>query len=55
LLIPKSEDRSLVWLSSERLCQHLTKTDADTQLSIGLSPMEELGEGLKELKRIAIS
>jgi hypothetical protein len=23
-------DRSLVWLSAERLCQHLTKTDADT-------------------------
>jgi hypothetical protein len=22
-------DRSLVWLSSERFCQHLTKTDAD--------------------------
>ena len=23
-------DRSLVWLSSKKLCQHLTKTDADT-------------------------
>jgi hypothetical protein len=23
-------DRSLVWLSYERLCQHVTKTDADT-------------------------
>jgi hypothetical protein len=23
-------DKSLVWLPSERLCQHLTKTDADT-------------------------
>jgi hypothetical protein len=47
-------DRSLV--VSERICQHLTKTDADTQPIIELSletPMEKLGEGLKELKGIS--
>ena len=44
-------DRSLVWLSSERLCQYLTKTDADTHSPE--TPMEELGEELKELKGIA--
>ena len=47
-------DRSLVWLSSERLCQLLTKTEKDT---VNLwtkprTPMEELGEGLKELRGI---
>jgi hypothetical protein len=50
-------DRSLVWLSSERFCQHLTKTDADThsqafELSLG-TPIEELRGKLKELKGIA--
>jgi hypothetical protein len=43
----------MAWLSYERLCHHLKKTDADTQPTIGLrlgTPMEELGEGLKELK-----
>ena len=29
-------DRSLEWLSSERICQQMTETDADTA-SIGLS------------------
>jgi hypothetical protein len=45
-------DRSLIQLSPERLCQILTNRDADAH-SIGLStgtPMEEKGEGLKELK-----
>jgi len=39
-----------------RLCQHLTESDADTQPTSGLSlgtPMEELEEGLKELKGMA--
>jgi len=44
-------------MNPERFYQHLTNTDADTQQPItGLSmrtPMEELGEGLKELKGIA--
>jgi hypothetical protein len=45
-------DKSLVWLSSERLCKHLTNTNA-----IRLrpwTPSEELGEGLKEMKVMAI-
>ena len=45
-------DRSLVWLSPERLCQILTNTDVDV-CSIGWSkwsPMEDLEKGLKELK-----
>jgi hypothetical protein len=50
-------DRSLVWLSSEKLYQQLTETDADTlEPTIGLrsgTPTKELGEGLKELKRMA--
>jgi hypothetical protein len=49
-------DRNLVWLSSERLCQHMTDRCKYSQPTIGLSPgipMEELGEGLKELKGIA--
>ena len=33
-------DRRLVWLSSERLCQHLTKTEADTHSQ----PLAELGD-----------
>jgi hypothetical protein len=40
-------DRNLAWLSSERFYQQLTET------TIGLSsgtPMEDLEEGLKELK-----
>ena len=47
-------DRRLIQLSTERLCQILTNTDMGVlQPTIGLStgtPMEELGEGLKELK-----
>ena len=45
-------DRSLAWLSSERLYQQLTET-MQIQPTIRLrsgSPMEDLGEGLKELK-----
>ena len=48
-------DKSLAQVSSERLYQHLTKTDADTHsqpTTLGLSwrtPMEDLWEGLKEL------
>jgi hypothetical protein len=50
-------DRSLAWLSSERLYQQLTKADAFTQQTIielnsGI-PIEELGEGLKKLKGFA--
>ena len=46
-------DKSLARISSERLYQQMTETDADT---IGLRsgiPIEELGEGLKKLKDIA--
>jgi hypothetical protein len=41
-------------VSSERLCQSLTNTDVDvcSQLNTG-NPIEELGEGLKELKGFA--
>jgi hypothetical protein len=46
-------DRSRAWPSSERLYQQLTKADADTAKR-SETPMEELGEGLKELKRMAI-
>ena len=49
-------DRILVWLSFERLCQSLTNRDGCLKPMIGLSlgtHMEELGEGLKELKGIA--
>jgi hypothetical protein len=47
-------ERSLVWLSSERLHQHLTKTDGDnSQPTIGLSLETPDLEGLKELKGIA--
>jgi hypothetical protein len=50
--------RNLLQLSSERLCQCLTNTEANgcSQSTIGLStgsPMEELEKGLKELKGIA--
>ena len=41
-------DRSLRQLSPERLCQSLTSTDVDTHST--RTPMEELGEGLKEVK-----
>ena len=45
-------DRSLAWLSSERLYQQLTETDADT-IELRLeNPLEESEEGLKELKGI---
>nr|ACD47043.1 ASL1/AK132805 fusion protein [Mus musculus] len=44
-------DSSLVWLSSERLCQHVTNTDADTQSL--RTAMDKLGEWMKELKGIA--
>jgi hypothetical protein len=37
--------RSLVWLSSERICQHLTKSDVAT--------LQAAWERLKELNRIA--
>jgi hypothetical protein len=46
-------DRSLAQLSSEKFYQQLTETCSYSQPSIGLklgTPMEELGEGLKELK-----
>ena len=50
-------DRSLAWLFSERFYQHLTKYRCRySQPTIGLSPetpVDELGEGLKELKEIA--
>jgi hypothetical protein len=50
-------DRNLVWLFPERLCQCLTNTRCKySQTTIRLSPgtpMEELGEGLKELKGFA--
>ena len=49
------EERSLVWLSSEKFYQQLTETDADTYSLIDLrsgTPIEEPGEGLKELNVI---
>jgi hypothetical protein len=54
-VVTRDTDRSLAWLSSERPYQQLIKTDADTyiQPAIGLksgTPMEELEEGLKEMK-----
>jgi hypothetical protein len=43
--------RSLAWLFPERLCQNLTNTDADAPNHHNeQEAMEELGEGLKELK-----
>ena len=49
LLMPRLlADRSLAWLTFERLYQHLTKTDCRyLQLTVGLSPgkpVEELGK-----------
>ena len=50
-------DRSLAWLSSERPNKQLTETDIDTSSqALGWdqgSPMEKLGEGLKDLKGMA--
>ena len=46
-------DRSLIWLSPERLCQSLTNTEADAHSQPG-PPMEELEKGLKELKGFTI-
>jgi hypothetical protein len=53
-------DRSLIWLSPERLCQPVLDNYivGCLQPTIGLStrfPMEELGKGLKELKWVAVS
>ena len=53
-------DRNLARLSSERLYQQLTETDAYIYLhsTIGLrsgTPVEELGEGLKVLKEMTTS
>jgi hypothetical protein len=39
-------DRSLIWLSPERLCQCLTNTEVDAHSH----PMEELEKGPNELK-----
>ena len=50
-------ERRLVWLSSERLNQHLTNSDVDTHSQSSTesqTPMEELKEKLKELKGIEI-
>ena len=51
-------DRSLIELSSERLCKSLTNSEADacSQPTIGLNmgtPMEELAKGLKGQKGFA--
>ena len=47
-------DRSIAWLSSESLYQHLTETDAQTSIGLRLgTPMGELGEELKELNEMA--
>ena len=52
-------DRSVIWLSPERLCQSLTNTEAvGSKPTIGLSvgsPMEELEKGLTALKGFATS
>ena len=47
-------DRSLIWLFPERLCQSLTKTEAEShsQLSMG-SPMEKSEKGMKGLRGFA--
>ena len=48
-------DGSLAWLSSEMLYQQLSERDADTTVNhwteVG-TPMEELREGLRELKQL---
>lgn len=52
-------DNSLGWLSSDRLNQQLTETDASTfRHLIGLrlkNTMEEIQEGIKVLKEMAIA
>ena len=45
-------DRSLAWLSSERLYQQILTVNNWTEVR---DPMEELGEGSKELKGMATS
>jgi hypothetical protein len=49
-------DRSLVWLSSERLCHHLTKTDEDIYrepCNYTWNPDGRDRERMKELKGLA--
>ena len=59
LLMPEMlGDRSLIWLSYERVYHYLTTNDADTHtqpLDGPRSPMEQLGDGLNELKGKASS
>jgi hypothetical protein len=45
-------DRSPIWLLPERFYQHQMQKQPTIGLSLG-APVEELGEGLKELKGIA--
>jgi hypothetical protein len=46
--------RSGAWLSSEKLCQHLRQIEIQSTIGLSLgTPMEELGEELKELMGIA--
>jgi hypothetical protein len=48
--LPRSADRSLIQLSPERLCHILTSIDVNAcSVSTG-TPMDDLGEGLKELE-----
>ena len=47
-------DRSLAWLSSERLYQQVTETDLHKIIGQKPeTPVVELGEGVKKLKRKA--
>jgi hypothetical protein len=50
-------DGSLIWLSPERLCQSLTKTEAEAHSQLldraWGSPMEEVEKELKELRGFA--
>jgi hypothetical protein len=47
-------NRSFVWLPSERLCQHLTRRDADSTIGLSLGTAKgELRQGLKEMKGIS--
>jgi hypothetical protein len=51
-------DRSLVWLSSERLCQHLRQKQiltANHQTVPRGIQWKSYGEGVKDLKRITTS
>jgi hypothetical protein len=43
-------ERSLIWLSPERLCQSLTKTETDVCNQPLGYPIEEIEKGLKGLK-----